>query len=102
MEGTSSRRDDTFIDDIVGRLSPASNRGTGRSISLLELLVPLKEVAGCRAMVEQSPDQPADPVATCADISAATEHLGYIPRTNLPQGLAKTVAWLAVDTPLTA
>ncbi len=99
-DGTS-KRDHTFVDDIVQGIQAATkfngppfscfNLGSGRSTSLLELLELLQQIIGRSAIIEKQPPQPSDGAATCADITAAAEQLGYKPRTGLSEGLAK--AW---------
>jgi UDP-glucuronate 4-epimerase len=39
------------------------------------------------------PMQPGDVKATCADVSALTEAVGYRPRVPLEEGMARFVAW---------
>ncbi|MCC7479800.1 GDP-mannose 4,6-dehydratase [bacterium] len=100
----SSRRDYTYIDDVVAGLlaaldSPLAfgvfNLGTTETIALLDLVRLLEEVLGRRARLEHLPAQPGDPPYTCADISAARQALGYEPRTSLADGLARFRDWLA-------
>lgn len=100
----SSRRDYTFIDDIVSGIQAAAdlsgpqfsvfNLGGGHPVSLRELITALEERLGRRATLKHMPIEPADPHETWADISATTEALGYSPRTGLREGLRQTVEWL--------
>jgi len=105
-DGTS-RRDYTFIDDLVWGIYAAAsfsgpkfsvfNLGGGNPVALTELIAALEEILGLRAKLEHLPVEPADPPETWADISAATEALGYSPRTGLREGLRQTVDWLVAS-----
>lgn len=104
----SSRRDYTFIDDIVRgviaaieRVEPGRydvyNLGGTRTTSLAELVALLEQVTGRRAAIERAPDQPGDVPITYADITRARAALGYAPTTPLADGLARQ--WAAVTLP---
>ncbi len=66
-------------------------------MALTDLIAALEELLGLRAKLEHLPAEPADPPETWADISAATEALGYSPRTGLREGLRQTVDWLVAS-----
>jgi UDP-glucuronate 4-epimerase len=98
----SSRRDYTYIDDAIdgtmGALSrehgyEVYNIGESKTTSLLELVQWIEEEMGKRAVVEYLPTQPGDVERTYADIRKAIERLGYRPRTDVREGLARFIRW---------
>ena len=101
----SSRRDYTFIDDIVSgvvaaieRVAPAQyeiyNLGGTHTISLRELVTVIENVVGKPALIDWQPDQPGDVPITFANIDRARAALGYAPTTNVEIGVARQYAWL--------
>ncbi len=101
----SSRRDYTFIEDIVAgtvaaieRVTPGAfeifNLGGTKTISLAELVETIEHVVGKRALIERQPDQPGDVPITYANIDRAREALGYAPTTRPDVGIARYWAWL--------
>jgi UDP-glucuronate 4-epimerase len=98
-----TRRDYTYIDDIVGGILGALaydatpfeifNLGESETTTLNELIAQLEAATGCRAVIEQLPEQKGDMPRTCADITKARELLGYAPTTPLSLGLPKFVEW---------
>jgi len=104
-DGTS-RRDYTYIDDIVTgtvaaieRVQPAQyaiyNLGGTHTISLAELVATIERVIGKRAVIERQPDQPGDVPITYANIDRANAELGYQPTTRPDEGIERYWAWLA-------
>jgi len=100
----SSRRDYTYIDDIVSgvvaaieRVRPASysiyNLGGTVTTSLSEMIETIEEVLGQKAIVNRLPIQPGDVPITYADISLAKEELGYQPTTSVKEGLEQFWRW---------
>jgi UDP-glucuronate 4-epimerase len=103
-DGTS-RRDYTFIADIVAgtvaaieRVQPASfdiyNLGNTATISLSELVAACERAVGKPAVLDHQPMQPGDVPVTYADITAAARDLAYRPTTDLATGLAAYATWL--------
>jgi UDP-glucuronate 4-epimerase len=101
----SSRRDYTFIDDIVSgtvaaieRVQPGAyeiyNLGGTQTISLAELVETIERVVGKRANIEWQPDQPGDVPITYANIDRARAALGYAPTTRPDVGIARYWEWL--------
>lgn len=98
-----SRRDYTYIDDIIKGVRAAAdyegsaydvfNLGGAHTVSLRELIEKLELATGRKAIIKHCPEQPGDMPATWADISKARELLGYSPDTPLDKGLAKFVDW---------
>ena len=98
----SSRRDYTYIEDIIeGTLGAFSrehgfqiyNLGESQTISLSDLIREIEGQAGKKAVLEYLPEQPGDVRQTCADIRKARGMLGYNPRTRVQEGLARFVQW---------
>ncbi len=105
----SSRRDYTYIDDVVAgtvaaieRVEPEQlaiyNLGGDETVSLSELVAAIERATGERARTESRPPQPGDVPLTRADISRARRDLGYQPQTQLGDGLAAFWSWLSVRT----
>ena len=100
----SSRRDYTFVADIVAgvvaaceRVTPGAfeiyNLGNTRTVSLAEMIAHCEEVVGKRAVIERQPEQPGDVPVTYADITRAARDLAYRPATDFPTGLRAFWDW---------
>lgn len=99
----SSRRDYTYIDDIVqgvvgalnyeGALYDVFNLGESQTITLRELIAALEAALGRQAVIRRLPEQPGDMPATWADISKARALLGYRPGTKISEGIPRFVEW---------
>ena len=99
----SSRRDYTYVDDIVQGIRGAAayecanydvfNLGESETITLSELIAAIEGATGKKAVIERKPDQPGDMPATWADISKARQLLGYAPQTKISEGIPKFVEW---------
>ncbi len=103
-DGTT-RRDYTFIDDIVSgvvaaieRVDPGRfevyNLGGTSTISLADLVAAIERIVGKRAVVERLPDQPGDVPITYANIERARAALDYEPTTTVEVGLRRYWDWL--------
>jgi len=101
----SSRRDYTFIDDIVTgtaaaieRVQPRQyeiyNLGGTKTISLAELVETIEAVVGKRAVIKREPDQPGDVPITYANIDRARAALGYEPTTRPDVGIQRYWDWV--------
>ena len=99
----STRRDYTYIDDIVDGVVRALDRcrgyaiynlGESRTISLSELVEAIGKQCGVEPILDRRPLQPGDVLITYADVSKARRELGYAPSTELAEGLARFHAWL--------
>jgi UDP-glucuronate 4-epimerase len=101
----SSRRDYTYIDDIVAgvvaaieRIKPGVyeiyNLGGTHTISLAELVAIVERVVGKPAVIERQPDQPGDVPITYANIDRAREALAYSPATRPEVGIARYWDWI--------
>lgn len=103
-----SRRDFTYIDDIVrgvlralDRPPPASNcraqrllnLGNDHPESVLDLVRHLEAALGRTARLTMLPQQPGDAMETHADLTASREALDYAPQTPLTIGVQRFVEW---------
>src|SRR6266849_4215310 len=99
----STRRDYTYIDDIIqgtmaaltyeGPLFDIFNLGESETIQLKDLVAAIESTLGKKAKVNRLPEQPGDVPLTCADISKARKLLGYNPTTKFSKGLPRFVKW---------
>ena len=108
-EAGTLKRDFTYIDDIVEGVmgviehAPAEvgahrifNIGNHRAEFVRDLVQLLEEELGRKAVIVDASRPPADPVETCADLSALAELTGFAPKTNLNQGIKKFVSWYRI------
>ena len=101
-DGTS-RRDYTFIDDIIEGVRAAIdydksnyeifNLGESQTVELKRLIELLEENLGKKAIIERKPMQPGDVSVTFADITKAKELLNYNPQTKIEDGIPKFTEW---------
>jgi len=99
----STRRDYTYIDDIVqgvmgamayeGERFDIFNLGENQTVTLSELIAEIEKALGKKAEIERLPEQQGDMPLTSADISKARRLLGYDPQTKFAGGIPKFVAW---------
>jgi UDP-glucuronate 4-epimerase len=114
------RRDFTYIDDIVegvvrvldripqgnphwsGEAPDAAtsrapyrlyNIGNNNPVELMEYIATLESSLGLKAQMTLLPLQPGDVPDTYADVSELAADTGYHPRTPVPEGVARFVAW---------
>ena len=102
MYGSGAQtRDFTFVDDIVGGIVLAMggtdgavyNLGGGSRVTLLEAISTLESVSGLTAEVRGESVQAGDVKHTWADLTRASEELGYAPRVPLEEGLRREAEW---------
>lgn len=99
----SSRRDYTYIDDIIqgvraaidydGSIHEVFNLGESQTVTLSELIELIEKSLGTKANIDRQPWQPGDVPATYADIAKSRELLGYDPQTKIQDGIPKFVEW---------
>ena len=99
----STRRDYTYIDDILqgmsaclaydGPLCDVFNLGESQTTTLSELIATIEQSLGKKAVIHKMPEQPGDVPLTYADISKARALLGYDPHTKIAEGIPKFVEW---------
>jgi UDP-glucuronate 4-epimerase len=104
----SSRRDYTYIDDIIDGVVGALdaefgfeilNLGGAETTSLRDLISWIGEELEVQPAIEYLPDQPGDVPVTYADVSKAQRLLGYAPRVPIRQGLRRFVEWYRAKNP---
>jgi len=103
-DGLTSR-DFNFIDNAVSSnllacVAPSEiatgrvfNVGTGKSHTLNEVYEVIADQIGFSGKPNYGPPREGDIRHSLADISRATQELGYRPKTQFHDGLRKTVAW---------
>lgn len=100
----STRRDYTYIDDIVDGLvrcvdTPFRyeifNLGEHHTTSLRELIDMVARHCGKPALIEPRPLQPGDVTITYADIEHARSLLGYAPHFSMDEGIRRFVEWFS-------
>lgn len=98
----SSRRDYTYIDDLIeGIMATIShhqgfeiyNLGESQTTSLIELVELLEGAFGKKANIEMLESQPGDVSVTYADIRKARRMLGYQPKVKIEEGIRRFVEW---------
>ena len=97
-----SRRDYTYVDDIVDGVEAALNRprgfdiinlGGARPITLADLVAAIESATGKKAHLDGRPDQPGDVPVTFASVEKAERLLGFRARVPLAEGLRRSVEW---------
>ena len=99
----STRRDYTYIDDIIAGVRAAIdyqatnyeviNLGESRTVELRELIAHIENELGARAEIDRQPPQPGDVPQTFADISKARRLLNYNPQTEIESGIKRFIEW---------
>jgi UDP-glucuronate 4-epimerase len=99
----STRRDYTFVADIVSGLRAAIgyqqtryeviNLGNNETLSLREMIGGLENALGVAAHIECLPEQPGDVPQTWARIEKASALLGYHPVTKYADGVKVFADW---------
>jgi UDP-glucuronate 4-epimerase len=98
----SSRRDYTYIDDIVQGVTATVTRefgfeifnlGESETTSLRDMIALIEKALGKTARIKNLPFQDGDVPQTYADISKARHMLGYQPRVKIQEGIPLFVKW---------
>ena len=114
------QRDFTYVDDIVEGVvrvmdQPAAanpewdsadpdpgtssapyrlyNIGNNSPVMLLDYIAAVEKALGKKAEMEMLPMQPGDVAATCADIDALEQAVGYRPNTPIEEGVKNFISW---------
>lgn len=105
----STRRDYTFIDDIISGVRAAIdyqdsdyeviNLGESRTVELRELISLIENELGTTAKIDRQPLQPGDVPQTFADITKARHLLDYNPQTQIEAGIRSFVEWFRKENP---
>jgi UDP-glucuronate 4-epimerase len=97
-----SRRDYTYIDDIIDGVEAALarregfeiiNLGGAHPVTLTELVAAVETATGKRAKLDRQPEQPGDVPVTFASVAKAERVLNFRARVPLPEGLRRAVEW---------
>lgn len=97
-----SRRDYTFISDILQGIVGAMNYcdgyniynlGESNTVELLYLIELIQDALGTKALLDFQPEQPGDVPITYADISKARAELKYDPQINIEEGIKQFANW---------
>jgi len=99
----STRRDYTFVADIVSGIRAAINYdktdyevinlGNNDTLSLDEMIAGLEKALGISATIERLPEQPGDVPQTWAQIDKARALFGYEPLTKYADGVKQFAEW---------
>lgn len=100
----STRRDYTYIDDILfGIISAINyedknyyqiiNLGGGEPVSLEEMIKVLENTIGKKAIIERKSMQKGDVIKTVADITKARKLLNFSPSTRFKDGIKLFIDW---------
>ena len=98
-----SRRDYTYVDDIIAGVVAATeygasdyevfNLGESRTVELRELISLLEKELDTHAVIDRQPPQPGDVPQTFADVDKARKLLGYNPHTQIEEGIRRFIEW---------
>ena len=87
-------------DDAFARAREASylviNLGTGRGVTVRELVEAFERVWGSKINKSEAPPRPGDVAGACADAARARELLGWRARLDIEQGIRDALEWDAV------
>jgi len=98
----SARRDFTYIDDILQGVITAIykpfkfeiiNLGESRVVELRYVIELLERNLGRKVKIDRLPPEPGDVPITHADISKARALLGYDPKVDIEEGIARFTSW---------
>ncbi len=98
----STRRDYTFISDIVDGLVSALDRpqpfeivnlGNTKTVELRRALALVQKAMKQEANIERHPEQPGDVRLTNADVSKAKRLYGYAPKVDVEEGIERFSEW---------
>lgn len=103
----STRRDYTYIDDIIDGVMAAIeykgsdyeviNLGNNQTVELLELVEAIEEASGITAKKTLGPEQPGDVKQTWADVTMAEKLLGYEADYSIHKGLSIFTEWYELN-----
>jgi len=104
-DGTS-RRDYTYIDDVVDGIIRTIERpdnyqvynlGNSETVALRDLIPILEHALGKKAILSPQPPQLGDVPVTYACIDRAVQFLGYSPKVKIQEGVRRFVVWFRAD-----
>jgi UDP-glucose 4-epimerase len=96
-------RDFVYVSDVADALIRSAdtpgvsggvyNVGTGKSVTLLELIAELNAILGTSAVPVHGDARPGDIRHSRAKIERIRADLGYAPRVQFAEGLRRTLEW---------
>ena len=94
-------RGNTYVADCVDATVRATqampgetfNLGGGELVTVLEVSASWSGSSAKPAIIERHPPRKGDQLATGADVTKLSRHLGWKPTTGIDEGLAKQVEW---------
>ncbi|HBI33720.1 MAG TPA: epimerase [Candidatus Moranbacteria bacterium] len=98
----STRRDYTFIDDLVDGVVAAVdkifgyeifNLGNSNTVDLSYFISTVEKILGKKANIKEYPMQPGDVLITNADLTKSRKLLGYDPKVKIEEGMERFIAW---------
>ena len=100
----STKRDYTYIDDIIKGIISAINYasenyyeiinlGGGEPVNLEEMIRILENTIGKKAIIERKSMQKGDVIKTVADITKAKKLLNFLPSTRFKYGIKLFIDW---------
>ena len=98
----SSKRDYTYIDDLIDGMMAVLQRhkgyeiynlGESQTTSLKELIEMIESALGKKAKINAMELQPGDVSITYADISKTKRLLNYQPKVKMEEGIKRFVEW---------
>jgi len=98
----SASREFLYVEDCAEALVAAletydspepMNLGSGREIRIRELTELVAKLCGFTGKIEWDATKPDGQPRRCLDVTRAREHLGFVARTPLEDGLKRTIAW---------
>lgn len=97
-------RDFTYVGDMVEAflcmgahpeaVGQVVHFGSGQAITIASLAEAVASAVGGDVRIERAPARAAEVARLCCDASRAASLLGWTPKTSLPEGLARNVAWM--------
>lgn len=97
-------RDYLYVSDLIDALEAVSstetegkvfNVGSGHGVSLKELIGLMTSVLDEQPVVEYLPSRALDVPASVLDVGLARRELGWEPKTDLREGIARTWDWIS-------
>jgi GDP-L-fucose synthase len=98
----SASREFLYVEDCAEGIIAAMERydkpdpinlGSGREISIRDLLTLVAKLSGFSGKIVWDPTKPDGQPRRCLDVSRARESLGWSASTSLEDGLVKTIEW---------
>lgn len=85
--------EENAVDNEPSSLHRIYNLGNNRSENLMDFIHSLENLIGKKAKIRFEPMQPGDVKETIADITESTRDFGFLPKTNIEEGLKHFVTW---------